>query len=71
MNFPETWPCDCPPQDALDAEGDVFRIVDHDPPIANDLTSHLETGRLPRAAPCLRAGLSVFAKFMTPYIRES
>ena len=60
MNFPDTWPNDCPPQDAVDAEGDVFRIVNNDPPTAEDLASHLETGRLPKAPPCLRCGLSVF-----------
>jgi hypothetical protein len=60
MHFPNTWPGDCPPQEALDAEGDVFRIVNNDPPIADDLASHFETGKLPKAPACLRCGLSVF-----------
>lgn len=60
MNFPNTWPDGCPPDDAVDAEGDVFRIVNNDPPLADDLASHLETGKLPKAVPCLRCGLSVF-----------
>lgn len=60
MNFPATWPNDCPPQDAVDANGVVFRIVNNDPPIADDLASHFETGKLPNAPPCLRCGLSVF-----------
>lgn len=60
MNFPNHWPSNCPPEDAVDAEGDVFRIVYNDPPISEDFASHLETGKLPNAAPCLRCGLSVF-----------
>lgn len=60
MNFPANWPEDCPPRDALDAEGDVFRIVNHDPPITEDVATHFETGRLPKAPQCLRCGLSVF-----------
>jgi hypothetical protein len=60
MNFPDSWPTDCPPQDAVDAQGEVFRIVNTDPPIAQDLASHFETGRLLKAPACLRCGLSVF-----------
>jgi hypothetical protein len=60
MNFPDSWPRDCPPEDAVDAEGDVFRIVKNDPPLPEDMASYHETGRLPKAPPCLRCGLSVF-----------
>ncbi len=60
MNFPANWPADCPPADAVDAHGDVFRIVKHEPPKAEDLATHMETGRLPKAPACLRCGLSVF-----------
>ena len=60
MKFPETWPANCPPADAGDADGDVFRLVKHDPPQPDDTASHMETGRLPNAPPCLRCGLSVF-----------
>ena len=60
MNFPANWPNDCPPQDAIDADGDVYRIVDNNPPVLADLATHLETGRLPKALPCMRSGLSVF-----------
>lgn len=60
MNFPKHWPSDCPPLDAVDAQGSVFRIVNNDPPVSSDLASHLETGKLPNAPPCLRCGLSVF-----------
>ena len=60
VTFPKTWPTACPPQDAVNADGEVYRIVDHDPPVSADLASHFETGRLPRASPCLRCGVSVF-----------
>jgi hypothetical protein len=59
MPFPEDW-YDCPPADAVDATGVVFRIVDHEPPRAADFVTHFEAGKLPKADPCLRRGLSVF-----------
>lgn len=60
MIFPDAWPAACPPHDAVDAEGEVFRIVGHDPPVCEDMASHFETGRLQKAPACLRCGLSVF-----------
>lgn len=60
MTFPNTWPEDCPPRDALDAEGETYRIVKNNPPSPSDLASHFETGKLLKAPPCLRCGLSVF-----------
>lgn len=60
MRFPSTWPENCPPDDAREAGGVVFRLVKHDPPIAEDLATHGETNRLPKAPACLRCGLSVF-----------
>lgn len=60
MNFPETWPQGCPSNDTPPAEVEIFRIVRHDPVLPTDFQSHLETGRLPQADPCLRCGLSVF-----------
>src|SRR5207247_2591203 len=38
----------------------VFRLVHNDPPAREDLLTHFETGRVPKAPPCLRCGLSVF-----------
>lgn len=58
--FPDGWPNDCPPQDAVDANCVVFRIVDRSPPIARDFVSHFESGKLPKAPECMRRGLSVF-----------
>ncbi|HEX7375931.1 MAG TPA: hypothetical protein VF278_02410 [Pirellulales bacterium] len=46
MSFPIDWPSDCPPTDSQDAAGLVFRIVKNDPPVAADLATHRETGRL-------------------------
>jgi len=60
LHFPTEWLTDCPPHDAVDAAGEVFRIVKHEPPKEEDLASHHETGRLPKAPACLRCGLSVF-----------
>jgi len=60
LQFPNNWPAECPPQDAVDADGIVYRIVNSDPTQDKDLESHFETGRLPKAPPCLRCGLSVF-----------
>lgn len=60
MSFPADWPEKCPPGDAIDAEGIVYRLVKHWPPRDTDLASHWEMGRLPNAPACLRCGLSVF-----------
>jgi hypothetical protein len=60
MTFPEDWPDGCPSDETPDAVGDVFRIVKENPVTAEDMKSHHETGKLPRADPCLRCGLSVF-----------
>jgi hypothetical protein len=60
MEFPGDWPSDCPPADAEDAAGEVFRVVKNDPASDGDLATHRETGKLPNAPACLRCGLSVF-----------
>jgi len=49
----------CPPRDAVDANGDVFRIVNHDPPTADDFVTNFESGTFPNRLACLRCGLSV------------
>ena len=38
----------------------VYRLVNHDPPRAEDFVTHHEHGTRRKAPPCLRAGLSVF-----------
>jgi hypothetical protein len=60
MTFPDDWPAGCPAANTPDAEGEVFRIVKENPVSVADMLSHHETGRLPKADPCLRCGLSVF-----------
>ncbi len=57
--FPQSFPPGCPPADATDASGVVFRLATDNPPTETDLASHAELGKLPNAPPCLRAGLSV------------
>ena len=60
MRFPIDWPNECPPNDAVPAEGTVYRLVKNNPCEQNDFRSHRELGKLPNADPCLRCGLSVF-----------
>lgn len=60
MQFPTDWPENCPPQDAEDAHGNVYRVVKLDPVGADDFRTQHETGRMPNAPACLRCGLSVF-----------
>lgn len=61
-HFPANWPENCPPLDAEDARGTVYRLVKSDPPIADDFRSHAELGKMPKAPPCLRHGLSTFRR---------
>lgn len=56
----ETSTTDCPPPDAEPANGRVFRCAKSNPPVARDMLTHHETGRVPAADPCLRQALSVF-----------
>jgi hypothetical protein len=60
LKFSEQWPPNCPPNDAIDASGIVYRLVNHDPPQSDDFQTHFETGKLPKGPPCMRCGLSVF-----------
>lgn len=50
----------CPPTDAVEASGTVFRCAKYLPPHPDEMRTHEETGRLPGADPCLRKALSVF-----------
>ena len=67
LSFPQGWPDQCPPNDAVDADGIVFRIVKTDPITAADMASHHETGKLLKAPPCLRCGLSVFRELQDAF----
>lgn len=59
MSFPADRPQGCPPTDAEDANGEVFRLVKTDPPTAADFLSYHEMG-ITRGDPIRRCGLSVF-----------
>ena len=61
MAFPADWPESCPPADAGDASGMVFRAVSKRPPPAEDFRTYRELGRPDRGKPCIAAALSVFA----------
>lgn len=58
--YPEGWPNNCPPSDAVDANGDYFRLVFSDPPSKRDFQSYAELGLRHHEDECLRCGLSVF-----------
>jgi hypothetical protein len=62
--FPSHYPPLCPPDEAEDANGTVYRITRNDPPIAEDFLSLNELGRRLRhptaSALCRQRGLSVF-----------
>jgi hypothetical protein len=58
--FPPDFPEGCPPSDAELADGEVFRLVVHNPVNETDFLSYAELGRCPDRDQCLRCGLSVF-----------
>lgn len=55
--WPEHFPQACPPADAIDAGGDVYRFVRNEPPAPEDMRSWLELG-LGKGRDCHRAALS-------------
>jgi hypothetical protein len=63
--WPNSYPPACPPGDAVDAEGEFFRIVDAEPPVESDFWNHHERaaeGMITRRTwsdGCEAAGLSV------------
>ncbi len=60
LRFPQWFPPDCPPPEASDAGGVVFRFATRNPVAAEDFLSHHELGLAPKAKPCSRAALSVY-----------
>jgi hypothetical protein len=82
--FPEGWPANCPPQDAVDANMTVYRTVKTNPPTAADFFSYHELGKnVAEDKECQACGLSawptkeaaahqreVFA-WQNPYIAEA
>jgi hypothetical protein len=51
FTFPLSWGPNCPPNTALDANGEYFRVVAHDPPHDDDFVSGYDLGRVsPRSS---------------------
>jgi len=63
MVFSNTFPPGCPPEDAEDAAGIVYRIVKMNPPESDAFKTHAELGKMPHACPCLRHGLSTLRSY--------
>ncbi len=68
-NWPADFPEDCPPEQAISADGTYYRIVRNDPPEPSDFVSvyHLDRRRAEvvirngRRTQCETMGLSVYA----------
>ncbi|GEN12644.1 hypothetical protein MFU01_76810 [Myxococcus fulvus] len=58
--FPDTWPKECPPDDAVDAHGVVYRIISGEAATPEDFKSYEELGLAPNAPACSRRSVSVF-----------
>ena len=58
--FPDWFPPNCPPAEAADANGIVFRFVANDPVHADDFRSHHELKLALQSNPCRRCSLSVY-----------
>lgn len=59
LTFPKGWPAECPPVDAADAEGDIYRVVKSTPPTDGDFLSQAQLNQAVGADECRRCGLSV------------
>lgn len=62
-SFPPELPPNCPPADAVDACGSVYRIVSGETLKDADFATNAELGLAPDAPACLRCALSVFDSF--------
>lgn len=60
--FPDWFVPNCPPNDAVEATGTVYRFVAANPADPQEFLSYHETDERPNAAPCQRCGLSVFER---------
>jgi len=61
--FPQHFPLGCPPASAVDADGEVFRVVAGGHLTREDFASHHELGTAPKAPACRRCAVSVFDSF--------
>lgn len=57
--FSKDWPKPCPPDDAKDTSGRIFRRTKKNPPSVRDLQSHFQRGTAEDFSPCGRCALSV------------
>lgn len=60
--FPGWFVQDCPPSDAVEASGTIYRFVAEFPINPEEFRSYHERDELPHAPACLRCGLSVFRR---------
>lgn len=54
------FPNGCPPDDAPDADMEVYYVVKDSPCVADDFKSQAERGRALNGDPCNRCGVSVW-----------
>ncbi len=57
--FPDDWSPNCPPEDAVDADTEVFGCTKNNPPTSEDFKTAYDRGYKPEADDCQRRGLSV------------
>ncbi|HVV77155.1 MAG TPA: hypothetical protein VHC43_14075 [Mycobacteriales bacterium] len=66
-SWPDSFPEGCPPGDAVEAVGQMYRLVDSSPPSSSDFASHAEqlaAGTIKKrrwADDCAAAGVSVYS----------
>lgn len=68
MIFPKYFPEKCPHADAVEAEGEVYRIVKAAPPAESDFFTSYELSIFPKRDLCMRCGLSVFRQINDAYL---
>src|SRR4051794_11688442 len=77
-DWPDHFPPSCPPPDAVEASGEMYRLVNSDPLTSVDFMSHMErlaAGMLKKRYwndDCVASGLSVFVeRDEADYVRRS
>lgn len=60
LSFPASFPSGCPPAETPDANAECYRILSGSIKTDADFLSYAELGKLPSAAPCKRAAISVY-----------
>lgn len=61
--YPQSFPVNCPPADAIAEEAVVFRVVKQLMPCDSDFMSYAEEGKLPSSPACRRCAISVYNSF--------